>query len=91
MRPAVDEEGDGIFAAFDIAVGLGHVAVDRLAVPAGEAELLGRAERGFGEDRCARVGQLARRPRSLLHEQLLRRAEAFADEGGRSARAVEAR
>uniref|UniRef100_A0A0N4Z1H5 LigA n=1 Tax=Parastrongyloides trichosuri TaxID=131310 RepID=A0A0N4Z1H5_PARTI len=59
LRPAVDQEGDRVFLALDIVGGLDDVAVDRLVVPAGEAELFGLAE-GLGRQLRVHVRQATR-------------------------------
>ena len=73
LRPAMDDEGDRILPALDIAGRLDDIAVHRLAVPAGEAELLGLAE-GLGVQRRVHIGDPARHfpPAEGLDEQLAR-------------------
>ena len=57
LRAAVDDEGHGVLVAWPVVGGLDHVAMDRLAVPAGEGELLRLAQGHAAERGPVEVGE----------------------------------
>ena len=62
LRPAVDDEGDGIPTCRVEAGRLHHVPVDGLAIPAGERELLGVADIEIAQPRGVQPGDSPRAP-----------------------------